>query len=157
VRCVDNGSEKAAIGRRITDVDSPTRPAEDQPSRTRSGPAPKTLFNWAKGETAPSYDDARRLARVLHSSAAYILTGEEELEQPERGQMDRIERRLDHIETEMRRLDGIETEQRQLARMLQSQRQAVDAVMAQTLSAIAELVRRVEDAGPDPGTPPQSS
>jgi transcriptional regulator with XRE-family HTH domain len=156
VRCVDNGSEKAAIGRRITALIA-RRGLSRSAVAHEVGASPKTLFNWATGATAPSYDDARRLARVLHSSASYILTGEEELEQPERGQMDRIERRLDHIETEMRRLDGIETEQRQLARMLQSQRQAVDAVMAQTLSAIAELVRRVEDAGSDPGTPPQSS
>jgi transcriptional regulator with XRE-family HTH domain len=147
VRSVDNGSEKAAIGRRIQTLIE-RRGLSKAAVAGEVGATPKTVSNWAKGASAPSYEDARELARVLGSSAAFILTGEHEPERPERGQLGRIEERLTHIELE----------QRKQSEMLQSQRQAVDAAMAQALSAIAALVRRVEGrGGSGPGTPPQSS
>jgi transcriptional regulator with XRE-family HTH domain len=145
VRCVDNGSsEKAAIGRRIQKLIERSGLSKAAVAGEVNA-TPKTVSNWAKGASAPSYDDARVLARVLGSSAVFILTGEEEPEQPERGQMDRIERRLDEIEAEVRGLAG----------MLQSQRAAVDEAMSSTLVSIAELVKRVErELGPGTQPPP---
>jgi transcriptional regulator with XRE-family HTH domain len=113
----------------------------------------RTVLFWTKGEHEPKRERRRELAELLGVRDEWLRTGEGPRDLPVEGppdpdQMTRIERRLDEIESEQRNL-GDEL------RELRSLRAAVAEIKDETLTAIADLVRRFEgDSGP--GTPPQS-